>query len=547
MSLPNGDPLPLKKDGDLEQGSLAQGSIRYGSMSSIRTAELVELNHDLDTHHEVPQGRHLGVFSTVILFVSRIIGSGIFAAPSSIFVGCGGNPLLFFAVWCVAALLAFSGLYLFLEFGSLIPRSGGRKNFLEAVYTRPERMMSVTFTTFTVLMGMAVSNAIVFGKYALYAAGFSEEFVNSNSKACNYLGALLIVAIAMVHGRSVRGGILIQNLLGGLKLVFTLLITFTGFYVILFYKQADIEVALLSPSLASLTQVHDKITVSSVTTAFIQAFFCFAGWDTVHSVASEIKNPGRTLKIAGPFSLGFCLLCYLTLNVAYLRVFNYEDFKAAGPLAGSILFTRLFGPNLGRKFITLGIALSAGSNLFVVVYSVSRMNQECFREGFLPYSRFMASNKPWGAPLPSLVLCAILTTIWLVLLPSSGSAYSYLIAMEGYANQFIILLIAVGLFLYRRNNPDKRPEIRASSIGVAAVIALSCYLLVGPFIGDQNEASVEHLPPYPIMALVLMLLCLSFWFVKFMLLPRILGYRLKRQVDILEDGLVMVNWLKEYF
>ncbi|CEP65075.1 Mup3p LALA0_S21e00276g [Lachancea lanzarotensis] len=546
MELTDQDPLALKKAQDLESSGedLAENSSRYGSFSSLQSTDLIE-HQNVGLHNEVPQGRHLGVFSTIILFVSRIIGSGIFAAPSSIYVGCGGNTAVFLAVYCCAAIMAFAGLYLFLEFGSLIPRSGGKKNFLEAAYTRPVRMMSVSFTTYTVLMGIAVSNAIVFGKYVLYGSGFDEDFVDS-SMACNYIGAVLVIFIALIHGYSVKIGVKVQNLLGGLKLVFALIISLSGIYAVAFYGKQDGNPKTPILNLSSLSKSHSTITISSLTTAFIQAFFCFAGWDSVHSVTSEIKNPGRTLKIAGPLSLGFCLFCYLSLNVAYLKVFTYEEFKAAGPLAGSILFTRLLGENIGRKLITFGIALSAGSNLFVVVYSTSRMNQECFKEGFLPFSKIMASNKPWGAPLFSSLLCAAFTTFWLLLLPSAGGAYSYLVALEGYANQLVILLVAVGLFIYRRKNIDEVAAIRASSIGVWALIVLSVYLLVGPFIGDQQEASVRHLPPYPIAALFLIAVCIFFWFLNFVALPKLAGYELKRRVHIMDDGLLTIDWCKEY-
>ncbi|SCU78605.1 LAFA_0A07492g1_1 [Lachancea sp. 'fantastica'] len=548
MELTDQDPLTLKKlpGSETSLEDFTEDSSRYGSFSSLQSTDLVEDGNLGFYRNEVPQGRHLGVFSTIVLFVSRIIGSGIFAAPSSVYVGCGGNTAVFLAVYCSAAVMAFAGLYLFLEFGSLIPRSGGRKNFLEAAYTRPIRMMSVSFTTYTVLMGIAVSNAIVFGKYVLYGSGFDEEFVNNNSMACNYIGAALVICISLIHGYSVSTGIWVQNLLGGLKLVFALIISLSGIYAVAFYKRQEGFSEIKTVETLSLFQSHSTITISSLTTAFIQAFFCFAGWDSVHSVASEIKNPVRTLKIAGPLSLGFCLLCYLSLNVAYLKVFTYEEFKAAGPLAGSILFTRLLGENIGRKLITFGIALSAGSNLFVVVYSTSRMNQECFKEGFLPFSKIMASNKPWGAPLYSSLLCAALTTFWLLLLPSTGGAYSYLVALEGYANQLVILLVAVGLFIYRRKNRDEVAAIRASSVGVCALIILSIYLLIGPFIGDQHEASVKHLPSYPIAALLLIAVCITFWLVKFVALPKLQGYKLKRKLHIMDDGLVAIHWCKEY-
>lgn len=104
-------------DGDAATDELNQISVKYGSFSSLKFENLLD---DIPKRiiTEVPQGRHLGIFSTMVLFVSRMVGSGIFATPSRIFVNCGGNPLLFFAIWTLAALVAYSGLYVFLEFGS---------------------------------------------------------------------------------------------------------------------------------------------------------------------------------------------------------------------------------------------------------------------------------------------------------------------------------------------------------------------------------------------------------------------------------------------
>ncbi|KAK7680965.1 hypothetical protein QCA50_016018 [Cerrena zonata] len=59
---------------------------------------------------ESPQGRHLGVFSTLVLFISRILGSGFLAVSSGIYEDCGGSPFYFLLAWIIAAILAFSGL-----------------------------------------------------------------------------------------------------------------------------------------------------------------------------------------------------------------------------------------------------------------------------------------------------------------------------------------------------------------------------------------------------------------------------------------------------
>ena len=79
-------------------------------------------------------GRHLGLMSTTFLIIGRIIGVGIFSTPGSVTLGVGsvGASLM---LWLLGALLAFSGLSVWLEFGCMFPRSGGEKVYLEAVYT----------------------------------------------------------------------------------------------------------------------------------------------------------------------------------------------------------------------------------------------------------------------------------------------------------------------------------------------------------------------------------------------------------------------------
>ena len=69
--------------------------------------------------------------------VGRIIGTGIFSTPSSILgsVGSVGASLM---LWVLGFVLAFCGLFIWLEFGTMFPRSGGEKVYLEAVYKKPK-------------------------------------------------------------------------------------------------------------------------------------------------------------------------------------------------------------------------------------------------------------------------------------------------------------------------------------------------------------------------------------------------------------------------
>ncbi|CCC69584.1 hypothetical protein NCAS_0C05940 [Naumovozyma castellii] len=539
---------------DLEVGDYS--SIQYskygstpGSFSSLDTLKAEQLRLDVKKILDVPQGRHLGVFSTMVLFISRILGSGIFSVPSKMFVNCGGNMLIFFSIWVLTAILAFAGLYLFLEFGSWIPKSGGKKNFLEQTYKKPGLMMSVTFAGYSVLTGLCLSSSIIFGKYSLDCLGFDKAIVESVwSKV---MSIFIVLAIILLHGLSVKRGVWIQNSLGVVKLVLVVIMCLTGLYALFFYEIGNGPDGVIEPVAwnAPLTHFQDQtvLSLSSIASALISSFFCFSGWDSVHAVASEIKNPTRTLKIAGPFSLIICLVCYVMMNMAYLKILTYEEIKQAGPLIGSVLFSKIFGAKIGSKLVSMSIALSAVSNIMVVVYGTSRMNQEIFREGYFPFSDKLVRNWPHDAPLPAILVCGLLTITWIIILPGEGSSFDYLISMEGYGNQLFLLLIALGLFLYRSQHKDLSAPIKANSLGVIGIIIISIYMLIAPFFGNQTVNQVGLLPPYQIMSLIIVNICILFWLLKFVVIPRLFGYKLLPKTLFLNDGLSTIQWTKKYF
>ena len=68
--------------------------------------------------------------------------------------------------------------------------------------------------------------------------------------------------------------------------------------------------------------------------------------------------------------------------------------------------------------MTLATALCTGGNMFVVLYSISRVSQEVFREAFLPFLLVMASNGPRDALLPVLALSCVHSTSVIVASPS---------------------------------------------------------------------------------------------------------------------------------
>ena len=92
--------------------------------------------------------------------IGRIIGTGIFSTPSSILssVHSVGASLM---LWVLGFVLSFCGLFVWLEFGTMFPRSGGEKVYLEAVYKKPRFLATVIFAINAILLGFTAAPCIV--------------------------------------------------------------------------------------------------------------------------------------------------------------------------------------------------------------------------------------------------------------------------------------------------------------------------------------------------------------------------------------------------
>lgn len=68
-------------------------------------------------------------------------------------------------LWLLGLALSFAGLFIWLELGCMIPRSGGEKVYLEAAYKRPKLLATTVFAFQIILLGFTASGCIVFTEY----------------------------------------------------------------------------------------------------------------------------------------------------------------------------------------------------------------------------------------------------------------------------------------------------------------------------------------------------------------------------------------------
>ena len=353
-----------------ETAPLLQDEIE-GSANSSHEAQLHQKSqHDRTIDNDVfPElstvGRTLGWGSCYILVISRVIGSGIFAMPGTIIQNVG-SPGLALSLWILGAFVAWAGLVIDMEYGCMLPRSGGMKVYLEYTYRKPRFLASTLVAVHAVLLGFTASNCIVFAKYVLFALG--TEPTDFTTKL---LAVGLLTAITIVHGCFRRTGIWIQDALGWVKVALIVFMICTGLFVVTIRSNKS-SAALTASSAKSweLLWRDSEWGWNNVTTAFLKIFYSYAGLSNINNVLNEVKNPIRTLKTVGPAALFTACIMYLLANVSYLAVVPLDDVKSSKELIAALFFERVFGAGFGNVFLPLAVALSAAGNVMVVTFSL---------------------------------------------------------------------------------------------------------------------------------------------------------------------------------
>ncbi|RYP71916.1 hypothetical protein DL771_004519 [Monosporascus sp. 5C6A] len=476
-------------------------------------------------------GRNIGWGSAYIIAISRVVGSGIFAVPGGILysVGSVGLTLL---LWVLGAVVVACGLAVSLEYGCMLPRSGGDKVYLEFTYPRPRFLASTMVAVQAVLLGFTASNCIIFSQYVHYA--FDVETSDASKK---FLALALLTVITIIHGVWYKAGIRIQNFLGWLKVALVVFMLFAALYVVIFMptQTAGSTLPRTQSSWDTLWEGSDW-SFGTLSTSLFKVFYSYAGLSNLNNVLNEVMDPVRTLKSVSIAALITACLLYLLANIAYFAVIPIEDIKDSGQLVATLFFERTFGVNVGRRILSLAVALSAGGNVMVVSFALARLNQEIARAGFLPFSKLLSSSRPFGAPMGGLMVHYI-PSFLVIALPPSQDIYSFILEVEGYPGQAFALATSIGLIWLRYKRPDLKRPFKAWLPAVVFRSLLSLTLLAAPFFPPSEPQRGSYFyATYAIVGVGILLFGFLYWLVWTVLLPRLGNYRLGEQEEVLDDG-----------
>ncbi|KAJ3537276.1 hypothetical protein NMY22_g5657 [Coprinellus aureogranulatus] len=399
--------------------------------SVIKPRHAASLREDSDM-----STRRIGVVSAIFIIFNRIIGTGIFATPSMI-LGLSGSVGLSLLMWLLGALIAAAGMQTYIIWGTALPHNGGEKNYLEYLFPRPRRLITSVYAANAVLLAYAAGNSLVFAEYTLEAV--APDVATPPTRP---VALFCLTFAALLHGLHVAAGLRLQNALGMLKIVILLIVVGSG---ILAASGRLAEGVDTPNNFASWAEIWrgSRSGATVVCACLYNVIWSYVGFSNANYALSEMKNPARTLRIAGPVAIVVVTIFYLAANLAYLFAASKEEITGSGRLVASLLFRNVWGPNTERV-LSAFVALSALGNVLSVSFSQGRVNQALGKQGVLPFSEFWASDWPRKGPLAGLALHWFVCAIVVYGLPA-GDAYNFVLNVVSYPLAVINATISFGL------------------------------------------------------------------------------------------------------
>ncbi|KAK7208521.1 high affinity methionine permease [Myxozyma melibiosi] len=523
VSPPSFDDDEFKGHGGSSEFPLSETKTRFSNLNDTIEDGSVIFNQTSDGR------RNIGILSAVFLVFNRMVGTGIFSTPSTIFSLSGSVGLSLF-LWVAGMLIAASGMMVYVEFGTAIPRNGGEKNYLEYVYTRPKFLVTGMYAAYALLLGWAGSNSVVFGEYILNAAQVEVNRFNQRG-----VGLACITVAFLIHGLALKWGLRLQNFLGVIKLAIILVIIVCGWVALAGHARV--------PNPHNFTNAFEGTTGTAygIVTALYNVIWSYIGYSNANYALSETKNPARTLKIAAPSALILVAILYLLVNIAYFAAISKEDIADSGRILAATFFYNMFGEKAERA-MSVFVALSAFGNVLSVIFSQGRIVQELGREGILPFSKLFASNWPLNAPFMGLFEHWLVSVI-IMLAPPPGDAYNFLLNVISYPLSVVNTFVSFGLiyiYLNRSKFPDFNPKLRATFPVVIFFFLSSIYLIAAPFVppSDPSQNVYDSLPYYlhAVVGIAIFGAGAAYWLLWAKILPYVGKYKLVRATVVGDDG-----------
>ena len=437
--------------------------------------------------------KQLSLMDLTFIGLGAIFGSGWLFAASHVSAIAG--PAGIFS-WLLGGFSVLLLGIVYCELGAALPRAGGVIRY--PVYSHGPLlgylMGFITLIAFSSLVAIEVVAA------RQYAAAWFPELTKAGSSDPSILGWLLqfglLCLFFMLNYRSVKTFAMANNLVSVFKFIVPLLVIGVLFT---FFKPENLYAQGFAPF--GLSGVQMAVSAGGI-------IFAYLGLTPIISVASEVKNPQRTIPIALILSVLLSTVIYVLLQVAFLGGVPTE--MLANGWAGVT-------KELALPYRDIALALGVGWLAYLVVADAVISPSGCgniymnatprviygWAQTGTFFKIFTRIDEKSGIPRPALWLTFGLSVFWTLPFPS----WKALISVVSAALVLSYAVAPVSVAALRRNAPDMPRPFRVKWMGVMGPLSFIVAALIVYWSGWNT---VSWLLGLQIVMFVVYLLCSRF-------------------------------------
>lgn len=432
--------------------------------------------------------RSLGLRLVLVVVIGNIIGSGVYkkVAPMTAELHSSGWVLI---CWALAGIISLFGALSNAEVAGLLANTGGEYSYYQKIYNKFFAFL-FGWSLFTVIQTAGISalayvfaeslNSVVhlpevFPSLAhVSIGGIFFPFEDFNVKLA---AIILIILLTWINSKGIKTGAGFS--MGILLLVFGSIFTIIAFG--LTSSKADFS------NINMNVTNNSPVTISSVFTAMLAAFWGYQGWASVGYVGGEIKDAKRNLPRGIVIGIFIIIALYLLVNTTYLSLLSIpslEEIKSSGKIAAIEAVRSFWGSN-GALFISVLIMITTLGCCNATILASSRPYFAMASEGL--FFKSVAKLNSRQAPVNSLLY----QCVWAIILVLSGS-FDQLTDMIIFAVFIYYGATTLGVFILRKKMPDApRPyKVWGYPVVPAIVVVFCAVLIVNTIFSRPREAGI---------------------------------------------------------
>jgi basic amino acid/polyamine antiporter, APA family len=412
----------------------------------------------------------LGLWPATTLVVGHTIAVGIFLTPAEL-IGAIASPALTLGLWIVCGALVFAGALTFGELAARYPLAGGPYIYLRQGWG--ERVAFLYGWQSLLILDPGVTAALAVG-----LAGYIVVLWPAAAGFERWLAVAAIWTLALVS-------------VSGLTLSARVLASMTALKLAAFAAVVAVALGAGAGSWSHFQPFLDRSAAAmpigeALALGLIGVFFSFGGFWEASRIASEVRNPTRTMPAALAIGVASVTAVYVATTIAFIYLVPVQDVTTPTEFArraGEAMLGEA-GPRILAAIVVVSVATSA----LALLIMAPRLYVAMSHDGLFPPS-LASVNDVTGAPAGATLLLAVLATVFVL-----AGTFQQIVAFFLCTALVFIALAAAALVVVRRD--QSMPAF--TSPGYPFTVALFVLLVVSVVVLVAINRHVQALAGFAI-------------------------------------------------